>query len=228
MISGAWSSAPRTEGTVTCCRRDRVATETVVCGPLASLPPTLCEGSHRRARARVGRAAAGKVGGMTVALDPADYRRAVGRFATGVTVVTTVLPSGELHALTCNSFTSVSLDPLLALFCAEKVARFHDAVLESGSWAVSVLATRHEGQSRHFARRGRDLARQFDGVPTVPGPLTGAPVLAGALAAVECRTVSTTDAGDHTVVLGEVLGTTVPDPDGEPLVYFEGGYRNIA
>ena len=164
---------------------------------------------------------------MTSTLDPLAYRRVVGRFATGVTVVTTVLPDGERHALTCNSFTSVSLEPVLVLFCAEKVARFHDAVLESGSWAVSVLSTSHVAASRHFAARGRDLTTQFEGVPTVQGPATGAPLLVGALATLECRTASTTDAGDHTVVIGEVLAASLPEPEADPLLYYEGGYRTV-
>lgn len=161
---------------------------------------------------------------MATALDALEYRRVVGRFATGVTVVTTEL-AGEHHAMTCNSFTSVSLDPVLVLFCAEKVARFHDAVLASGSWAVSVLADGQEQVSRGFAVRGRSLAGQFDRLPHTYGPVTGAVLLDGALAGLECRTVSTTDAGDHTVLIGEVLGLCVPDPAGDPLLFYEGRYR---
>ena len=161
---------------------------------------------------------------MTTALDALEYRRVVGRFATGVTVVTTVA-DGEHHAMTCNSFTSVSLEPVLVLFCAEKIARFHDVVLTTGTWAVSVLAQGQEHVSRHFAVRGRSLEGQFDDLPHRHGPVTGAAVLEGALAALECRTVSTTDAGDHTVVIGEVLGLGVPDPTGDPLLYYEGRYR---
>lgn len=160
---------------------------------------------------------------MTEALDALEYRRVVGRFATGVTVVTTVL-DGEHHALTANSFTSVSLDPFLVLFCPEKVARFHDAVLASGAFAVSVLGEGQADLSRRFAVRGRPLAGQFDGVPHSVGPVSGGVLLDGALATLECRTVSTTDAGDHTVVIGEVLGLGVPDPTGAPLVYYEGRY----
>ncbi len=165
---------------------------------------------------------------MQTAVDPLEHRRVVGRFATGVTVVTTVLPSGEKHAMTCNSFTSVSLEPVLVLFCADQTARFHDAVLETGTWAVSVLAAEHEEASRTFALRGRDLDTQFDAVDHLPGAATGAPVLVGALAALECRTVSTTDAGDHTVVVGEVLALSEPDPDAAPLLYFGGRYRSLA
>jgi flavin reductase (DIM6/NTAB) family NADH-FMN oxidoreductase RutF len=163
---------------------------------------------------------------MTTAVDPIEYRRVVGRFATGVTVVTAVV-DGEQHAMTCNSFTSVSLTPVLVLFCAEKVARFHAAVLASGQWAVSVLATGQEDLSRRFAVRGRDLEDQFSAVPHEPGPLTGAAVVAGAVAALECRTVSTVDAGDHTVLLGEVLGVSVPHVDAAPLLYYEGRYRGL-
>ena len=157
-------------------------------------------------------------------IDPHEYRRVVGRFATGVVVVTTTL-DGEHHAMTCSSFTSVSLEPLLVLFCAEKIARFHDAVLGAGSWAVSVLSECQEQASRHFALRGRSFDGQFDGHPHAHGPATGAVVLSGAVASIECRTVSTTDAGDHTVVLGEVIGLGVPDPSAGPLLYFEGRYR---
>ena len=163
---------------------------------------------------------------MTQALDALEYRRVVGRFATGVTVVTSTI-DGEHHAMTCNSFTSVSLDPVLVLFCPEKVARFHDVVLASGEWAVSVLGQSQEAASRLFARRGRPLEDQFQGVAHSYGPLTGAAVLDGALASLECRTVSTADAGDHTVVIGEVLGLGVPDPAADPLLYAEGRYRSF-
>lgn len=161
-----------------------------------------------------------------VPLDRLEYRRVVGRFATGVTVITTVL-DGEQHAMTCNSFTSVSLEPVLVLFCAEKVARFHDVVLATGTWAVSVLARGQEPLSRQFAVRGRPLEDQFSGVAHTTGPVTGAAVLAGAVAALECRTVSTLDAGDHTVLVGEVVGLDVPAPGGEPLLYHEGRYRTF-
>ena len=161
---------------------------------------------------------------MATALDALEYRRVVGRFATGVTVVTAVL-DGEHHAMTCNSFTSVSLDPVLVLFCAEKVARFHDVVLASGAFVVSVLAQGQEDVSRRFSLRGRPLEDQFEGLPHTHGTLTGAVVLGGSLAALECRTVSTTDAGDHTVVIGEVAGLGVPEPTGDPLLYYEGRYR---
>lgn len=159
-------------------------------------------------------------------IDALKFRRVVGRFATGITVVTAVV-DGEHHAMTCNSLTSVSLDPLLVLFCAEKIARFHDVVMDSGEWAVSVLSTDQVKASRHFAHRGRELDGQFDGFPWTPGPQTGAVILDDAIASLECRTVSTTDGGDHTVVLGEVLGVGIPNPAGEPLLYVDGRYHHL-
>ena len=159
-------------------------------------------------------------------VDPLAFRRVVGRVPTGVTVVTTVL-DGEQHALTCSSFTSVSLDPVLVLFCVEKAARFHDVVLRTGPWAVSVLGTGQEELSRRFAVRGRPLEDQFTDVPHTLGPLTGAAVVDGAVAALECRTTGTVDGGDHTVVLGAVLGVSVPDPQAAPLLYYEGRYRAL-
>ena len=150
----------------------------------------------------------------------------VGRWSTGVAVVTTSV-DGAQHALTCTSFTSVSLDPVLVLFCVEKAARFHDVVLAAGRWAVSVLATGQEPLSRRFAVRGRPLEDQFTDVPHALGPLTGAAVVDGAVAALECRTTATVDGGDHTVVLGAVLGVSVPDPTASPLLYYEGRYRSL-
>ena len=141
---------------------------------------------------------------MTV--DQASFRRAAGQFASGIVVVTT--PGG--HAMTVSAFASVSLDPPLVLFCAEKIARFHDAVLAEGSWAVSILAEDDEKTARWLALRGRPLDGQLDGVAHHPGPATGAPVLDDALAVLECRTTAVHDAGDHSIVVGQVEAVTRP------------------
>jgi flavin reductase (DIM6/NTAB) family NADH-FMN oxidoreductase RutF len=93
---------------------------------------------------------------------------------------------------------------------------------------VSVLAVGQEELSRRFAVRGRLLEDQFSDVPHTPGPRTGAAIVDGALSALECRTLSTVDAGDHTVVLGEVLDVSVPHPQAAPLLYYEGRYRGLA
>src|ERR1700710_1785832 len=96
--------------------------------------------------------------------DPSAYRRAMGRFATGVTVVTA--RAGDIdHAMTANTFTSVSLEPLLVLICVEREARFHDAVIEAGQWGVSVLDGSARAVSEWLATRGRPLHGQLDRAP---------------------------------------------------------------
>jgi flavin reductase (DIM6/NTAB) family NADH-FMN oxidoreductase RutF len=156
-----------------------------------------------------------------------DFRRAAGRYATGIVVVTAAL-DGEQHAMTVNSFTSVSLDPLLVLFCAEKAARFHDAVLAAGSWGVSVLGADGEATSRWFATRGRPLADQLAGFSWTPGAVCGAALLDDAIATLECETTSTADGGDHTIIVGEVRATGLAEGAGPaPLIYYEGRYRTF-
>ncbi|WP_237706613.1 flavin reductase family protein [Kribbella flavida] len=151
----------------------------------------------------------------------------MGRFASGITIMSTS-QAGVAHAMTANAFTSVSLDPPLVLVCVDKGVRMHDAVLECGYWAVSVLAAGDRAIADRFARSGRHLYSQFDGVPTVAGPKTGCPVIAGALSWLECRTWATYDGGDHTIVVGEVLslGTGETD-DPAALIYYTGQYREL-
>jgi flavin reductase (DIM6/NTAB) family NADH-FMN oxidoreductase RutF len=154
--------------------------------------------------------------------DPHRYRQVVGRFATGVTVVSTVA-DGVRYGMTVNSFTSVSLDPLLVLFCCEIDCAFYAPVMSAGRWGVSVLSTAQVQQSRWFAVRGRAGVDQFDGQAATVGPATGVPLLAGSLATFECRTFATYDGGDHTVVVGEVLDAT-SGVGGEPLLYVNSAY----
>lgn len=163
---------------------------------------------------------------MSEGVDPKEYRRVVGHFATGITVVTTVL-DGAAHAMTVNAFTSVSLDPVLVLFCPEKSARFHDVVASAGAWAVSVLGEDSEDASRWFATRGREIKGQLNGWPSRPGPRTGAPILEGAIAALECRTHAVYEGGDHSIVVGEVLGVSRPNPAGSPLLFYDGSYHRL-
>ena len=136
------------------------------------------------------------------------------------------------HAMTVSAFTSVSLEPLLVLFCAEKIARFHDAVLDAGIWSVSVLDQESEKTARWLATRGRPLEGQLDLIAHHPGPVTGAPILDAALASLECRTTAVHDGGDHSIVVGAVVGVGEPPdggaPDGGPLIYYGGGYRRLA
>jgi flavin reductase (DIM6/NTAB) family NADH-FMN oxidoreductase RutF len=158
-------------------------------------------------------------------LDAAAYRSVVNRYATGITVVSTVV-GGRRHGLTVNSFTSLSLTPLLAMFGCEHDAALHAPLIEAGTWAVSVLGADQQPAAAYFATRERPGPGpdQFDGWPSRPGPATGAPLLGGSLAWLEFRTWATYDGGDHTIVVGEVVGMEV-GVEAPPLLYFRSDYR---
>jgi flavin reductase len=158
---------------------------------------------------------------------PAEFRAALGRFAAGITIMST-LQDGVAHAMTANAFTSVSLDPPLVLVCVDKGVRMHAAVLDCGYWAVSVLSADQGAIADRFARSGRDLYSQFDGISTAAGPKTGCPLVVDALSWLECRTWATYDGGDHTIVVGEVLSLGLGEQaDPSALVYYSGHYRKL-
>lgn len=160
-------------------------------------------------------------------LDPARFRQAMGRLVQGVSVLTT-MSEGHDHAMTADTVTSVSLDPLMVLACVETESRFHDAVLSCGVWGVSMLAADQRPLSEWFATRGRPLHGQLDRTPFHRGVHTGVALLDGALAHLEIRTTSTHPAGDHVIVVGEVLDLAIPDTVGPALVHYRGRYGSIA
>ncbi|MCK9893700.1 flavin reductase family protein [Frankia sp. AgB32] len=156
-------------------------------------------------------------------LQAGEFRQAVGRFATGVTVLSTL--AGERHlGMTANSFVSVSLDPLLVLASVRRDARFHDPLLAAGVWGVSVLAADMSEASRFFAKRAHDLPDPFARWAHAIGPETGVVLLDGALSVFECRTVATHPGGDHTLVIGEVVFLDRRHEDAGPLVFYQGDY----
>jgi flavin reductase (DIM6/NTAB) family NADH-FMN oxidoreductase RutF len=150
-----------------------------------------------------------------------ELRRVMGHFATGVTVITTYRKSGELHGLTANAFTSVSLTPPLLLICVDKKAESYPCFEESGVFTVNILASDQEDLSRKFAVSG---GNKFEGVSYRRGA-NGAPILSGTLGYIECKVVSTYEGGDHTIYLGEVLEAETRDA--KPLLFFRGGYREL-
>jgi flavin reductase len=156
----------------------------------------------------------------------ARFRRAVGRYATGIAVVTTAA-DGEDHAMTANSFTSVSLDPLMVLVCVERDSRFHEAVLASGNWAVSFLPAGGEATARWFAKRGRPLSGQFSGHVCERGG-NGAMLLSHRLAALEVRTIEVVTAGDHDILIASVERIHDPVDDAGPTVFFASTYHELA
>ena len=153
----------------------------------------------------------------------ASLRQVMSRFATGVTVLTT---GGEhCHGMTANAFTSVSLDPPLVLCCVSRTARMHKAVTATRCFAVSVLAAGQGETARYFADRRRPAGpAPFDAVDWWPGPVTGAPLLSGALAWLECEVAAAYEGGDHSVFLGRVR-SSVRGTGTEALLFFGGGFR---
>ncbi len=151
-------------------------------------------------------------------VDPASFRRALGQFASGVTVVTTRDASGRPHGLTVSAFCSVSLRPPLVLVCIDRRSEANAGMRESGLFAVSVLAEGQEDVSRRFAAHGRAKVQDF---PFVEGG-HGLPLVPGALAHLECRVRSAHDEGDHTVWVGEVRGLAAQP--GPPLLHHAGAY----
>jgi flavin reductase len=160
-------------------------------------------------------------------LDPARFRQAMGRLVAGVSVLTTVA-GGHDHAMTADTLTSVSLDPLLVLVCAETETRWHGAVLEAGVFGVSVLGADQRPLSDWFATRGRPLHGQLDRAPHRRGAVTGVALLDGSLMHLECRTTAVHPGGDHAIVVAQVVSITLPDTVGPALVHYRGRYGSIA
>lgn len=155
-------------------------------------------------------------------VDPEDFRRAVSHFGSGVTVVTTQVGTFD-HAMTASSFCSVSLDPPMVLVCVDREARFHDAVLESGFWAVSILSTDGRPAADWLAHKGRPLVGQLDRHPHHRA-VTGAALIDGSLAYLECTTTAVYDGGDHDIVLGTVISAVEGARDADPLLYRRSRY----
>lgn len=151
-----------------------------------------------------------------------EFRRALGQFATGVTVVTTRSAEGQPLGLTVSSFCSVSLDPPLVLVCVDARSDTNPGFRSSGVFGVSVLAEGQQAWSRRFASGG---ASKFDGVEMMTGKL-GLALVPGALAYLECRVSGSYEAGDHVVYVGEVLRLSA-NP-GRPLVYHGSAYGVLA
>jgi flavin reductase (DIM6/NTAB) family NADH-FMN oxidoreductase RutF len=160
-----------------------------------------------------------------MSISPAEFRKALGSFATGVTVIT-VDYEGEVHGMTANAFTSVSLDPMLVLVCVDHRARTHTHLHTKKRFGVNVLAESQRAISEYYALATqthqdaeREAGAQFDRTAH------GTPVLHGALAYLECRLRTAEDAGDHTIFIAEVEDVVVRD--GDPLLFFRGEYRAI-
>jgi flavin reductase (DIM6/NTAB) family NADH-FMN oxidoreductase RutF len=150
--------------------------------------------------------------------DAASLRTVLGHFATGVAIITAV-DGEEPVGMACNSFTSVSLEPQLVLFCAAKSSSTWPRIQAAQKWCANILAQDAEEVCRLFAQKGAD---RFARIAYTIGR-TGAPILEEALAFVDCETVAEHDAGDHVIVVGRVLELGFA-PEGKPLLFYRGGY----
>jgi flavin reductase len=158
--------------------------------------------------------------------DVSAFRQAMGSFPTGVTVVTVASDDGNMHGVTVNSFSSVSLDPMLVMVCLTETSRGVGLIERAGAFVVNVLSAGQQDLSRWFADRHRPVgSAMFDGVPFEPGA-TGCPVLADAAASFDCRLRQSHSAGDHLIVLGEVVAL-VHRPHLEPLLFHSGTYKSL-
>lgn len=150
-----------------------------------------------------------------------EFRRALSRFASGVTVVTTTDAAGKFYGITVSAFCSVSLAPPLVLVCIERTTGSHHALAASERFVVNILRENQQNLSNHFASPSDDKFASIEyhlGIEQIP-------VLTGALASLECRLQYSYEGGDHTIYVGEIENAIVDD--GSPLLYFHGKYREI-
>lgn len=154
-------------------------------------------------------------------VDPHDFKAALGRWASGITVVTAQGPDGPV-GLTASAFSSLSLHPPLILVCIGMASYHHDDLTGAPGFGVHILDSAQEELSNTFAfkREGR-----FEGIAVEQGPL-GVPMLPGCLARLACERHAVADGGDHSILVGRVLHADVTD--GRPLAWWQGGYRRLA
>ncbi len=150
--------------------------------------------------------------------DTRELRNALGRFPTGVTVITTRTPGGKLEGLTANSFSALSLDPPLVLWSISRKSMSVPGFIEAGHFAINVLRSGQSAISHHFATPREN---KFEGMPFEAG-LAGVPLLEGALARFECKIEHTVEGGDHLLFVGRVH--KISYGDGEPLIFNAGQY----
>ena len=156
-----------------------------------------------------------------MSLDPDAFRAVMGRFASGVTVVTAEDADGTDRGMTVSAFASLSLEPPLVVMCIDRTASMYDTLMNGEFFAVNMLASTQEALARRFAATG---AQQFEGIGYVKGE-NGAPVLNDVLAYIECRRVSSSAAGDHGLIVGETLNAS--QRDARPLLYYRGGFAQL-
>jgi len=158
-----------------------------------------------------------------MAISADEFRAAMALRASGVSIVT-ARAGDEVHGMTMTDFAGVSLSPPLALICADKTANTLKVIQKGGNFAINLLAAGQHALSNKFASK-KDEWTRFDGL-ACESAVTGAPLIPGAVASLDCRVVAQHDAGDHVVVVGQIEAFV--RGEGAPLLYFSGGYRGLA
>ena len=157
--------------------------------------------------------------------EKSQYRKALGTFATGVTIITT--SNGDtFYGFTANSFTSVSLDPALVLFCVKDSSNFLEQMNQSQAFGINILSSEQQDISNKFANPALLNTERFKDVVIKESPLGSPMINSGCLAYLDCAVHSTTKVGDHILVMGEVKNFEQLH-DGLPLLYYGGGYRSL-
>lgn len=154
-------------------------------------------------------------------IDPALFRSVLGRFASGVTVITARDKERNDHGMTVSAFCSLSLDPLLVLICVERNTVLHTVLGEATQFAVNMLSSGQESISRRFSEQIDD---RFDGIGYTRG-VTGCAILGGILGYLECDIEARYPGGDHTIFVGKVIAAAAHK--GSPLLYYRGGYAQL-
>lgn len=157
-----------------------------------------------------------------MSFDQRTFRKALGCFATGVTVVTSISDDGAPVGLTVSSFTSLSLDPALVLVCLDKRSGCLDVFRNAGRFAIHVLRDEQREVSANFASK---VTNKWNGVAWEPG-VTGAPIIPGCLASFDCSTSQVLDGGDHLIFIGKVENLEFSEA-GQPLIYYRGAYAEL-
>jgi len=160
----------------------------------------------------------------STAIEPLSFREALGHYASGITVITSLI-DGNPIGFTCQSFYSVSMNPPLVSFSVMSSSASYPGIRSAGRFAVNILSGEQVGVSNRFARKGTD---KWQGVDWQVSPL-GNPVIAGSLHWLDCEIHAEHVAGDHVIVVGEVKALNVQDAvETQPLLYFKGQYCNLA
>ena len=158
-----------------------------------------------------------------MSIDPRELRNAFGCFATGVTIITTVDNAGDPIGITANSFSSLSLDPPLVLFCLDLKSNSFDAFHQNQNFVVNVLREDQQDLSNVFAKSGGD---KWNGVGFQTWD-TGCPVFEDCIANMECEVASIAEGGDHVIIVGKVIRMRYEDGDCRPLLFYRGRYGQI-